>query len=161
MDLTTAKDAKLAKIEQFRQELVDELPTLARQYIDTARAEATTAAFEKVMNTALKVIEGLEVEKAKDKYANLPVINFVIGPDMHVTATVEPAPPVVDAQAREVTTQTPALAEALPTNPLELLDGQEETPLPAHQGQEADALRQKEEEALLALDEVAGALALD
>lgn len=118
------------QIDQFRQEFLQELPILAREYIDTARAEATTAAFEKVMNTALKVIEGLEVEKKKDVYANLPVIHVSFGPGMQLATTVEPAPEaapedVTDVEAKPVKSPFGTSSREnweLPDDPTKLLE---------------------------------------
>lgn len=124
------------RIDAFRQEFLEELPALAREYIDTARSEATTAAFEKVMNTALKVIEGLQVQEKKDQYANLPVIHVSFGPGMQMATLVEAAPspgsdplpgaPSADIEDAVVKSpfQTSASSEfgTLPPDPLALLD---------------------------------------
>jgi hypothetical protein len=130
------------QIDAFREEFLQELPQLAREYVDTARAEATTAAYEKVMNTALKVIDGLEVQKQKDIYANLPIINITFGPGMQMATQVEAAP--VEAPAIEDATvkdewpfphsgrgDEPVSATALPDNPLELLETQVDETLEA------------------------------
>lgn len=135
------------QIDLFREEFLAELPQLAREYVDTARAEATTAAYEKVMNTALKVIDGLEVQKQKDIYANLPVINISFGPGMQMATQVEaskevPAIEATDVEPKE-TWPFPTSAHALPDNPLELLEA------PA------------DPEMQLALDLASSALALD
>lgn len=136
-----------AQIDAFRQEFLAELPALAREYVDTARAEQTTAAYEKVMNTALKVIEGLAVQEKKDPYANLPVIHVSFGPGMQMATVVEApaaqepetAPGVIDVQVK-----------ALPDDVLDLL------PTP-------DAAAPTEEEAavLATLDLAASLMALD
>lgn len=112
------------QIDAFREEFLQELPQLAREYVDTARAEATTAAYEKVMNTALKVIDGLEVQKQKDVYANLPVIHISFGPGMEMATQVE-LPKEVPALVEDVTPKEtwpfPQSAHTLPDDPLELL----------------------------------------
>lgn len=129
--LVTADNESKAAIAEFRRVFIDDLPDLAREYIDTARAEKTTAAMEKVMNTALKVIEGLQVDQAKNPYANLPVINFHIGSDTTVTTSVEQPALVEDVTPRRVVSpfQTSAAKawdettpESLPADPLDLLN---------------------------------------
>lgn len=128
--MTAQLPADAMKIAQFRKEFLEDLPELGRAYRETALAEGTTAAMEKVMNTALKVIEGLEVEKKKDVYANLPVIHVSFGPGMLATTTVEPAPqptadttdvvdvepksPFKDSSSREFNTLPEDVTELLP-----------------------------------------------
>lgn len=113
------------KIDAFRREFLDELPDLAREYIDTARAESTTAGYEKVMNTALKVIEGLQVQERKDIYANLPVIHVTFGPSMEMATQIAPAP-VPDAdQVVDVEVKSPfgsSASKDFGTLPPDLLD---------------------------------------
>lgn len=139
------------QISQFRQEFLTELPSLAREYIDTARSEATTAAFEKVMNTALKVIEGLEVQQKKDVYANLPVIHVHFGPAMEMATTVEPAAvaAVTDVEPKVQSpfhTSSSAAFGTLPDDPLDLL------PAPS---------TPEEEEVLASLSLASSAMALE
>lgn len=131
------------QIDAFREEFLTELPLLAREYVDTARAEGTTAAYEKVMNTALKVIDGLEVQKQKDIYANLPVINITFGPAMQMATQIEATPEERPAiEAGDITTVEPKetwpfprsardegaakSAHALPEDPLQLLEASED-----------------------------------
>lgn len=116
------------QIEAFRREFFQELPSLAREYIDTARSEGTTQAYEKVMNTAFKAIEGLEVERKKDVYANLPVIHVSFGAGVQMTQVVEPPTPaadVTDAEPRPVKSPFASSAakawDELPDNPTDLL----------------------------------------
>lgn len=141
------------QIDLFRQEFLTELPSLAREYVDTARSEGTTASYEKVMNTALKVIEGLEVEKKKDVYANLPVIHVSFGPGMQMTTEVVPEPVVPD-EVTDVTPKSPFASSAskdfgtLPDNPLDLLSG----PEPASE---------EDDDTLRALSLAGSAMALD
>lgn len=169
MDHTVVATRQKTQVAEFRDIFLDELPVLAAQYIDVARAEGTTAAYEKVMNTALKVIEGLEVAKKADPYANLPTINFHIGADMAVTATIEAAKPdVVDVEAKRVDPEWPFPRDnPLPDNPLELLHETVQAE-PIRQEKPSAALRQegaadegREEETLRALDLAASAMALD
>jgi hypothetical protein len=153
MDTAATVSEQKAKIAQFRQEFLNELPALAREYIDTARAESTTQAFEKVMNTAVKVIEGLQVAEKADKYANLPVINFTIGAGVQVT-TIEaaaqvpavPNPDVTDVEPKPVSPFKDSGHDwSLPDNPTDLL------PSPDEPGAAAT---------LAALDLASGAMAL-
>ena len=165
MDAAAISNKSKSQVLEFRNTLLDELPLLARQYIDTARAEATTAAYEKVMNTALKVIEGLEVEKAKDKYANLPTINFILGADMQITTTVDAPAPTPVPKSPDVTDVTPKdplnpeESASLPHDPLELLHGHEEPD--ALPSQDAQAEQRRQEETLLTLELAGSALAMD
>ena len=141
------------QIDGFRQEFLRELPLLAREYVDVARSEGTTAAYEKVMNTALKVIEGLQVQEKKDPYANLPVINITFGPGMQLATQVEPAPlpepQVQDVQpkvASPFASSSSAAFGTLPDDPVDLL------PAPADP---------ESAEVLAALDLAANAMVLD
>lgn len=134
-ELVAGESDQKANVKAFRDVFLRELPSLAQEYVDIARAESTTAAMEKVMNTALKVVEGLQVDQAKNPYANLPVINFHIGADAVVTTTVEPPLEVVE----DVTPKSPfgasaakAWDEPLPDDPLALL----ESPAEPHPQQE-------------------------
>lgn len=103
------------KLTAFRQEFVDELPALAREMIDMARAENTTQAYEKVLNTAMKVVEGMQVAQKADPYANLPVIHMHIGSNTITTVVKAPAiqeapGDVIDVEA--TLTPMPALENA-------------------------------------------------
>lgn len=166
MDALTDSNSPKAKLDEFRKEFLDELPNLAREMIDTARAEGTTAAYEKVMNTAMKVVEGVQVDVKKDQYANLPVIHVSFGPGMQMATTITPAAPVVELAGDEVVDVEPrqpaspfrtsasqafGTAPALPDDPLDLLA--EPT---------ADPVRTQDEDAVLeALTMAGSALALD
>lgn len=165
MDALPDSNSPKAKLDAFRKEFLDELPSLAREMIDTARAEGTTQAYEKVMNTAMKVVEGVQVDVKKDQYANLPVIHVSFGPGMQMATTITtPAPEiptadVVDVQAKETVFspfRTSASAEfgtapaQLPDDPLDLLAD----PATAASTQDEDAV-------LEALTLAGSAMALD
>jgi hypothetical protein len=130
MDTPPAQSNSASKLASFRKEFIDELPNLAREMIDIARAEETVQAYEKVMNVALKVVEGLQVQDKKDPYANLPVIHMTInGGTVHTQVEAAPAAPALpDADIEDVTprVQSPFGSSAskaweLPDDPTEIL----------------------------------------
>lgn len=124
--------ADKSNIDLARERLLSELPDLVEQYIDTARTEGTTQAYDRLMGFALKAIEGLQVNAKPDPYANMPVIHVSFGSNMQMVTTVEAAPEetpvpvlpnIVDAVAKlPAPAAQEAPLQALPDDPLELLD---------------------------------------
>jgi hypothetical protein len=128
MDTPPAQSNSASKLAAFRKEFIDELPNLAREMIDIARAEETVQAYEKVMNVALKVVEGLAVQEKKDPYANLPVIHMTInGGTVHTQVEAAPAAPALPtADIEDATPKSPFASSAsktweLPDDPTEIL----------------------------------------
>jgi hypothetical protein len=115
-----------APIERARERLLEQLPALVDEYIDTARAEGTTQAFDRLMGFALKAVDGLQVDPKAGQYANLPVIHVSFGPGMQLTVEPGQAPPAPLPLVEEVTDATPPAV--LPDDPLDLLPAPEPTP---------------------------------
>jgi hypothetical protein len=119
-----SQDAAVAQIAQLRTKLAESVEFAWDRFIDAAEAEGTTQAWQRVVSEMAKQLPGLAVQEKKDPYANLPTINFTIGPNMQLTATVEAAPSeaveVVDVEAKEATNV--AEIAALPEDTLALLD---------------------------------------
>lgn len=141
-----------AKLAAFRKEFIDELPNLAREMIDQARAEESVQAYERVMNVALKVVDGLQVQDKKDIYANLPVIHMTINGGTVTTEVTPAALPAADVTDVEPKVQSPFGTSAarewqLPDDPSEILPGPDPSP--------EDVAAE-----LAALDLAAGAMAL-
>lgn len=145
MDALPNQSNAAEKLAEFRREILDELPNLAREMIDVARAEATPQAYEKVLNIALKTVEGMQVQEKKDPYANLPVIHMTINGGSVTTQVSAPEPiAAIDVQATVLpdapTSPFGASASktwAMPADPTELLDS---TPMDADQQAVLDAL---------------------
>lgn len=97
------------QLEAGRDVMVSAMPALMQEFIDVCRATGTPAAYQKLMETALKFVPDMKVADKADPYANLPVINYTVQIDGSTNTTVQ----VIKGESAPV---LPMVEEVAPTN---------------------------------------------
>ena len=77
-----------AKIDVFVQRYIDVLGQISTEHIDATRADGSAAAYEKLGNFCLKIIDGLQVDP-KDGFDRLATLHVTFGDGF--TSTISPA----------------------------------------------------------------------
>lgn len=108
------------QLEAGRDVMVTAMPALVQEFIDVCRATGTPAAYQKLMETALKFVPDMKVADKADPYANLPVINYTVQIDGSTNTTVQvlkaetaPVLPLVQEVASTPFTPTDVLEDVL------------------------------------------------
>lgn len=101
-----------AKIDVFVQRYIDALDQISTDHIDATRADGSAAAYEKLGNFCLKIIDGLQVDP-KDGFDRLATLHVTFGDGF--TSTIVPA--IVPAMVQPV--QPPADIQDVKPKPAE------------------------------------------